>query len=79
MEVVALNVVKRMQHRALATAALTWRAHAAEKRRKARVGERVLLRMGHLVLATASGHASKSEHHGYGQNEFVPWQLGAVM
>jgi hypothetical protein len=19
------------------------------------------------------------EHHGYGQNEFVPWQLGAVM
>ena len=32
-----------------------------------------------LVLATASGHQSKSEKHGYGQNEFVPWQLGAVM
>jgi altronate hydrolase len=32
-----------------------------------------------LVLATASGQASKSEQHGYGQNEFVPWQLGAVM
>ena len=32
-----------------------------------------------LVLATASGSASKSERHGYGQNEFVPWQLGAVM
>jgi altronate hydrolase len=32
-----------------------------------------------LVLATASGTASKSELHGYGQNEFVPWQLGAVM
>ena len=32
-----------------------------------------------LVLATASGNLSKSEHHGYGQNEFVPWQLGAVM
>ena len=32
-----------------------------------------------LVLATASGHASKSERHGYGQNEFVPWQVGAVM
>jgi len=32
-----------------------------------------------LVLATASGTLSKSECHGYGQNEFVPWQLGAVM
>jgi altronate hydrolase len=32
-----------------------------------------------LVLATASGAPSKSERHGYGQNEFVPWQLGAVM
>jgi altronate hydrolase len=32
-----------------------------------------------LVLATASGAASKSEQHGYGQNEFVPWQVGAVM
>jgi altronate hydrolase len=32
-----------------------------------------------LVLATASGDLSKSEKHGYGQNEFVPWQVGAVM
>jgi len=32
-----------------------------------------------LVLATASGQSSKSERHGYGQNEFVPWQVGAVM
>jgi altronate hydrolase len=32
-----------------------------------------------LVLATASGERSKSEQHGYGQNEFVPWQVGAVM
>jgi len=32
-----------------------------------------------LVLATASGEHSKSEQHGYGQNEFVPWQVGAVM
>ncbi|WP_114969841.1 UxaA family hydrolase [Rhodoferax ferrireducens] len=31
------------------------------------------------VLATASGAHSKSESHGYGQNEFVPWQVGAVM
>ena len=29
--------------------------------------------------ATASGQRTKSEVHGYGQNEFVPWQLGAVM
>jgi altronate hydrolase len=32
-----------------------------------------------LVVATASGTATKSERHGYGQNEFVPWQVGAVM
>ncbi|MGC1175172.1 UxaA family hydrolase [Polaromonas sp.] len=32
-----------------------------------------------MVLATASGAQSKSEKHGYGQNEFVPWQVGAVM
>ena len=38
-------------------------------------GERIFA----LMLATASGRASKSELHGYGQNEFVPWQLGAVM
>jgi altronate hydrolase len=31
------------------------------------------------VLACASGTPSKSEQHGYGQSEFVPWQLGAVM
>ena len=31
------------------------------------------------MLACASGELSKSENHGYGQNEFVPWQLGAVM
>jgi len=32
-----------------------------------------------LMLATASGRKSKSEVHGYGQSEFVPWYLGAVM
>jgi altronate hydrolase len=31
-----------------------------------------------LMLATASGALSKSELHGYGQNEFVPWQIGAI-
>src|SRR6478609_8563958 len=39
------------------------------------MGERIF----ELVLATASGEQSKSEKHGYGQNEFVPWQVGAVM
>ncbi len=32
-----------------------------------------------LMLDTASGTKSKSEKHGYGQSEFVPWYLGAVM
>lgn len=31
------------------------------------------------LLATASGQKTKSELHGYGQNEFVPWQLGATL
>ncbi len=39
------------------------------------IGERIF----QLMLETASGRATKSEQHGYGQNEFVPWQLGAVM
>ena len=38
-------------------------------------GERIF----RLMLETASGRTTKSERHGYGQNEFVPWQLGAVM
>ncbi|MGF1525269.1 MAG: UxaA family hydrolase [Candidatus Competibacterales bacterium] len=32
-----------------------------------------------LILATASGKATKSEALGYGDAEFTPWQLGAVM
>jgi altronate hydrolase len=31
------------------------------------------------ILATASGQKTKSEDLGYGRNEFVPWQIGAVM
>ena len=31
------------------------------------------------ILKSASGEPTKSEMHGYGQSEFVPWQLGAVM
>jgi altronate hydrolase len=36
-------------------------------------------RLFRLMLETASGTKSKSERHGYGQSEFVPWYLGAVM
>ena len=39
------------------------------------MGERIFA----LMLETASGAKTRSELHGYGQNEFVPWQLGAVM
>ena len=31
------------------------------------------------VLRIASGERSRSELLGYGDNEFVPWQIGAVM
>jgi altronate hydrolase len=31
------------------------------------------------ILATASGQATKSEEFGFGDEEFAPWQLGAVM
>ncbi len=31
------------------------------------------------ILAVASGEHSKSENLGLGDNEFVPWQIGAVM
>lgn len=41
----------------------------------ATMGDRIF----EMMLRTASGEASKSELHGYGQNEFVPWQVGAVM
>lgn len=46
-------------------------------------GSRSIAEMGQrifeLISATASGQKSKSELHGYGQNEFVPWPVGAVM
>ncbi|MDP5307275.1 UxaA family hydrolase [Paracoccus spongiarum] len=32
-----------------------------------------------LILETASGRASKSELLGLGDNEFLPWQIGAVV
>ncbi len=30
------------------------------------------------IIAVASGEKTKSETYGYGDNEFVPWQLGAI-
>ena len=39
------------------------------------IGERLF----RLMLDAASGTKTKSERHGYGQNEFVPWYVGAVM
>jgi altronate hydrolase len=39
------------------------------------VGERLF----QLILDTASGRKTLSEELGFGQEEFVPWQLGAVM
>jgi altronate hydrolase len=41
----------------------------------AAAGERIF----QLMLATASGRRSASEVNDLGDNEFVPWQLGAVM
>jgi altronate hydrolase len=38
-------------------------------------GEEIFRKM----LAVASGEHSKSEELGYGDNEFVPWQVGAIM
>jgi altronate hydrolase len=32
-----------------------------------------------LVVATASGRKTKSEELGFGEDEFTPWQFGAVM
>lgn len=39
------------------------------------VGERIF----QIILDTASGRKSASELYNYGDNEFVPWQVGAVM
>ena len=39
------------------------------------MGERIFAEM----LRVASGEPTRSELHGYGQNEFAPWILGATM
>ncbi|MFB0532928.1 MAG: altronate dehydratase, partial [Desulfatiglandales bacterium] len=40
-----------------------------------KMGERIF----RFMLETASGRETKSELYGIGDNEFVPWQIGAVM
>ena len=40
----------------------------------AELGERFF----RLMLETASGQRSRSERHGYGQQEFVPWQTSVI-
>jgi altronate hydrolase len=46
-------------------------------------GEKPVVELGHEIfdylVAVASGKPSKSEILGYGDNEFVPWQIGTVM
>ena len=46
-------------------------------------GETTVQKMGEaifrLILETASGKQTKSELFGFGDNEFVPWQIGPVM
>jgi altronate hydrolase len=46
-------------------------------------GEASVAEMGEIIfqkiLATASGERTKSEELGYGDEEFVPWHIGAVM
>lgn len=40
----------------------------------AECGQRIFAEM----LAVASGRRTRSEEHGYGDNEFVPWQIGPM-
>jgi altronate dehydratase len=46
-------------------------------------GQKTVAQMGEVIfqkiLDTASGKKTKSESFGYGNNEFVPWQIGAVV
>jgi altronate hydrolase len=46
-------------------------------------GEKSLDEMGAIIfqeiIDTASGKKTKSEHFGFGDNEFVPWHIGAVL
>jgi altronate hydrolase len=39
------------------------------------IGQRIF----ELILATASGQRTRSEIHGFGDLEFAPWQVGAML
>jgi altronate hydrolase len=39
------------------------------------VGRRIFERL----IDVASGDPTKSEQYGFGDDEFIPWQIGAVM
>ena len=68
------------QHRAVAASRKTTSTSTAATSSTARpASTRWASASSALMLATASGTKTKSEVHGYGQNEFVPWSLGAVM
>jgi altronate hydrolase len=41
----------------------------------AELGEQIFER----ILEVASGEPTKSEELGFGDEEFIPWQIGAVM
>jgi altronate hydrolase len=41
----------------------------------AEMGEKIF----NKIVETASGSQTKSEELGYGDEEFVPWHIGAVM
>jgi galactarate dehydratase len=40
--------------------------------------EQAGLRIFEKIIAVASGERTASETYDYGNNEFVPWQIGAV-
>ena len=68
------------QHRAVDAAGGGHRHQLRRDRRRQRdASRRSGERLFRLMLDTASGAKTKSELHGYGQNEFVPWYVGAVM
>ena len=68
------------QHRAVAASRRTTSTSTAARSSTARpASTRWASASSSLMLDTASGRTTKSELHGYGQSEFVPWQLGAVM
>ncbi|SMO97257.1 UxaA family hydrolase [Paracoccus laeviglucosivorans] len=69
----------------LATNSATWRRQEDDMDIDCGVileGSTTIEELGRVIfermLSCASGQASKSELHGYGQDEFVPWQLAVV-